>query len=45
MLPLALNNLAFMRIFEGELDAATPLLEEADAIADATGGAESHSAG
>ena len=37
VLPLALSNLAFMRIFEGELDAATPLLEEADAIADATG--------
>ena len=36
VLPLALNNLAFMRIFEGELNAATPLLEEADAIADAT---------
>ena len=36
MLPLALNNLAFVRIFTGELDAATPLLEEADAIADAT---------
>ena len=36
VLPLALNNLAFMRIFAGELDAATPLLEEADAIADAT---------
>ena len=38
VLPLALSNLAFMRIFEGELDAATPLLEEADAIADATDG-------
>jgi len=37
VLPLALSNLAFVRIFEGELDAATPLLEEADAIADATG--------
>jgi DNA-binding CsgD family transcriptional regulator len=36
VLPLALNNLAFVRIFTGELDAATPLLEEADAIADAT---------
>ncbi len=36
VLPLALSNLAFVRIFEGELDAATPLLEEADAIADAT---------
>ena len=38
VLPLALNNLAFMLIFEGKLDAATPLLEEADAIADATDG-------
>jgi ATP/maltotriose-dependent transcriptional regulator MalT len=37
VLPLALNNLAFVQIFEGELNAATPLLEEADAIADATG--------
>ena len=37
-MPLALSNLAFMRIFAGELDAATPLLEEADAIADATDG-------
>ena len=37
VLPLALSNLAFVRIFAGELDAATPLLEEADAIADATG--------
>ena len=36
MLPLALSNLAFIRIYSGELDAATPLLEEADAIADAT---------
>ena len=36
VLPLALSNLAFVRIFAGELDAATPLLEEADAIADAT---------
>ena len=36
VLPIALSNLAFVRIFEGELDAATPLLEEADAIADAT---------
>jgi DNA-binding CsgD family transcriptional regulator len=38
VLPLALNNLAFMRIFTGELEAATPLLEEADAIASATDG-------
>jgi DNA-binding CsgD family transcriptional regulator len=36
VLPLALSNLAFMHIFAGELNAATPLLEEADAIADAT---------
>ena len=38
MLPLALNNLAFMRIYSGELNASTHLLEEADAIADATDG-------
>jgi DNA-binding CsgD family transcriptional regulator len=38
VLPLALNNLAFVHIFAGELTAATPLLEEADAIADATDG-------
>ena len=38
VLPLALNNLAFMRIYSGELNASTPLLEEADAIADATDG-------
>ena len=38
VLPLALSNLAFMRIFAGELTTATPLLDEADAIADATDG-------
>ena len=38
VLPLALNNLAFMRIYSGELNTSTPLLEEADAIADATDG-------
>ena len=38
VLPLALDFLALVRIFEGELNAATPLLEEADAIADATDG-------
>lgn len=37
VLPLALNYLAQLRIFEGELDAAEALLDEADAIADATG--------
>ena len=36
VLPLALNYLAQMRIFGGDLDAAAALLEEADAIADAT---------
>jgi DNA-binding CsgD family transcriptional regulator len=38
VLPLALNNLAFMQTFEGKLEAATPLLDEADAIAEATDG-------
>jgi DNA-binding CsgD family transcriptional regulator len=37
VLPLALNYLARMRCFEGELDAAATLLDEADAIAGATG--------
>jgi DNA-binding CsgD family transcriptional regulator/tetratricopeptide (TPR) repeat protein len=37
VLPLALNYLAQLRIFEGELDSAQALLDEADAIADATG--------
>ena len=37
VLPLALNYLATMRTFEGNLEAATALLEEADVIADATG--------
>jgi DNA-binding NarL/FixJ family response regulator len=36
VLPLALNYLAQLRIFEGELDAAAALVNEADAIADAT---------
>jgi len=36
VLPLALNYLAVMRTFEGNLQAATALLDEADAIADAT---------
>ena len=35
--PLALNYLAVMRIFDGNLEAAAALLGEADAIADATG--------
>jgi DNA-binding CsgD family transcriptional regulator len=37
VLPLALNYLAVMRIYEGNLEAAAALLEEAEAIADATG--------
>jgi DNA-binding NarL/FixJ family response regulator len=37
VLPLALNYLAQLRIFEGDLDAAAALVDEADAIADATG--------
>jgi DNA-binding CsgD family transcriptional regulator len=37
VLPLALNNLALVRTFEGELEAAAVLIEEADAIAVATG--------
>jgi DNA-binding CsgD family transcriptional regulator len=37
VLPLALNDLAYMCCFEGNLDAAEALLEEADAIAAATG--------
>jgi DNA-binding CsgD family transcriptional regulator len=37
VLPLALNNLANVYTFEGNLEAATALLDEADAIADATG--------
>ena len=37
VLPLALNYLATMRVFEGNLEAAAALLDEAAAIADATG--------
>jgi DNA-binding CsgD family transcriptional regulator len=37
VLPLALNYLATLRVFEGSLEAAAALLEEAEAIADATG--------
>jgi DNA-binding CsgD family transcriptional regulator/tetratricopeptide (TPR) repeat protein len=37
VLPLALNYLATMHIFAGDLEAATALLDEAEAIADATG--------
>jgi DNA-binding CsgD family transcriptional regulator len=37
VLPLALNYLATMRVFEGSLEAAAALFDEADAIADATG--------
>jgi AAA ATPase domain len=39
VLPLGLNYLAILRSFEGDLDAAAALLDEADAIADATGAA------
>ena len=39
VLPLALNYLATLRIFEGDLDTAAALLDEAEAIADATGAA------
>src|SRR5262249_44833239 len=39
VLRLALNYLAIMRIYEGNLEAATALLDEADAIANATGSA------
>ena len=37
VLPLALNYLATMRIYEGNLGAAAALLDESEAIADATG--------
>jgi DNA-binding CsgD family transcriptional regulator len=37
VLPLALNNLAPLRCLEGDLDGAAALLDEADAIAAATG--------
>jgi DNA-binding CsgD family transcriptional regulator len=37
VLPLALNYLATIRIYEGRLDAAAALLDETEAIADATG--------
>jgi DNA-binding CsgD family transcriptional regulator/tetratricopeptide (TPR) repeat protein len=37
VLPLALNYLAQLRIFEGEFDDAAALIEEADAITDSTG--------
>jgi DNA-binding CsgD family transcriptional regulator len=40
VLPLALNNLAVLRTFEGELEGAAALVEEADAIADVTGAAQ-----
>lgn len=36
VLPVAVNNLATLRCFEGDLEAAAALLEESDAIADAT---------
>ena len=37
VLPLALNNLALVRIYEGDLEAAAALVEESDAITDVTG--------
>ncbi|HKR98258.1 MAG TPA: AAA family ATPase, partial [Candidatus Dormibacteraeota bacterium] len=37
VLPLALNYLAVVRSFEGDLDAAQALVDESDAIADASG--------
>ena len=37
VLPLALNHLADLRCVEGDLDGASALLDEADAIANATG--------
>ena len=40
VLPLALNLHALLRCFEGELEAAAALLDEADEIAEATGTAE-----
>ena len=39
VLPLALNYLAVLRTFEGDLDAAEALVEESDAIIEATGAA------
>jgi DNA-binding CsgD family transcriptional regulator len=39
VMPLALVNLAHLRIFAGEFDAAEALMDEADAITDATGNA------
>ncbi len=39
VLPLAMNYLATLRIYEGDLEAAAALLEEAEAIANATGAA------
>ena len=39
VLPLALHHLGHFRSYEGDLDAAEALMEESDAIADATGAA------
>ncbi|MDE2450955.1 MAG: LuxR family transcriptional regulator, partial [Gammaproteobacteria bacterium] len=39
VLPASINYLATLRVLEGNLDAAAALMEEADAISDATGGA------
>ena len=37
MLPLALNNLALVRAYEGDFEAAAALVEESDAITEVTG--------
>jgi DNA-binding CsgD family transcriptional regulator len=37
VLPLALNNLALVRIYQGDLEAAAALVEESDAITEVTG--------
>src|SRR5262249_13460149 len=39
VLPLALVHLGYLRVFAGEFDAAAALMDEADAITDATGNA------
>jgi DNA-binding CsgD family transcriptional regulator len=37
VLPIALNNLAVLRTFEGDLDGALAIVEESESIADVTG--------
>jgi hypothetical protein len=37
VLPLALNNLALVRTYAGDLEAAAALVEESDAISEVTG--------